>query len=285
MPKGWFFHGPSGTGKTTLAHIIARLVQGPEFPADAEPEIEEENAADNGKVADARKFAQAAEYYPSIGTYRVLIMDEMQQATPEAQNVFLKLLEDPKATTIYIFCTTDPTKIIPALRNRCLQYRLKLLNDKELMELLVRGWKRLALPEDRTEAGKLVSALLAKEVRAPRDILMALERFAGGMTASQAVQIEEDKPDYVEIAKAVLDGNWVKTSSVLKGLRSADVRGLRAVVVSFLKGELLNQPKNCTKGARLADCLDLFANTQFEDGVAFGVTTGVLWRVCSYLSF
>ncbi len=278
IPTGWLFHGPPGTGKTTLAYIISRLVQGPDFPSDFEPEIEEVNAADKGKVADAREIAASADYLPKVGKYKIVIMDEGQQMTTEAQNVFLKLLEAPLTSTIYIFCTTDPTKLIPALRSRCMSFRIPLMNDREVMELMVRGWKKLGLKEDRTEASKFIAALTSKDVRSPRDILMSLERYAGGMPIYQAVQTDDDKPEYADIAKAVVNGDWYKSQSLLSSLRSADVRGLRSVVASFLRGALLNAVEPSFAKC-VANGLIQLGSQQFEDGVAFAVTTAILYQL------
>lgn len=281
IPKGWLFVGPPGVGKTTLAHIIGRMVQGPDFPhGEQEPDIEEVNAADNGKVADARRFAQDAAFNPRIGKYRIVIMDEMQQATPEAQNVFLKLLEEPESRTVFIFCTTDPTKLIQPLKDRCLKFRLRDLDEDEISQLVGRALSQLSGKVDTSKVAACTSALMAKELRSPRNILMAIELWVGGMTLDKAVQTaNEEKVEYADIAKAVVAGDWKSAREILKTLRAADVRGLRSVVSHFLKGALLDA-RSVKEAKPLAMSLILLEGTAYEDGVAFATTVGKLYTIC-----
>lgn len=283
IPVGWMFSGPTGVGKTTLALILARLVQGPDFPADQEPDLDVVNASYFNKIDDVREMIRAAEYRPMVGRYKVVILDEAQRLTEAAQNTLLIPMDPAKegeeVSTIWMLCTTDPDKILPALRGRCLGFRLREMRDKEVHALVERGYRALHIEPTAAAAQMFISILLERNVRSPRDILMALERWAGGMEAHEAVQTEDDRPEYAEIAKAVVNGNWGGARALLKTLRSADVRGLRAVIVAFLKGALLNaeSPKQAEP---YASSLLRFEISPFEDGVAFGTTVGHLYETC-----
>ncbi len=285
IPTGWFFTGPSGTGKTTLARIVARLVQGETFPADWDVDLHEENAADNGKVADARRFAEEAEFMPRQGKYRVVIMDEMQQATPEAQNVFLKLLEDTCCRTIFVFCTTNPSKIIPALKSRCLSFVLSGLTDGDLRKLVHTAIGKLAgslffqLPGGPETERLFADLLIKKDIRSPRDILMCVERFASGMSGEEATQLDEDKPEYAEIASAVVSGDWPKARALLRTLRSGDAKGLRSIVAFFLADALLTGESGSMKDDAFSIALMRLQNNSFEDGINLRSTIGLLYHI------
>src|SRR5271166_541516 len=133
VPRGFIIKGQYGCGKTTLAHIIARYVQGAMF--DGQPDVEEVNGANYRKIDDMRQLAERAGTYPMLGTYKVVILDECQQLTKEAQQILLKELEVPMSPTVWILCTTDPEKINQGVRDRCFPVEVVGLNAEERHEL------------------------------------------------------------------------------------------------------------------------------------------------------
>jgi len=205
VPRGFIIKGQYGCGKTTLAHIIARYVQGAMF--DGQPDVEEVNGANYRKIDDMRQLAERAGTYPMLGTYKVVILDECQQLTKEAQQILLKELEVPMSPTVWILCTTDPEKINQGVRDRCFPVEVVGLNAEERHELLVRAaevTKRTAPFKD------LEEELTKAEISSPRKILMAFESYNAGTEAKAAAASmhHERLPELFDIAMGAVYGKW-----------------------------------------------------------------------------
>lgn len=300
VPRGFLIKGPYGCGKTTLAHIIARYIQGPLF--DGEPCVQEKNSAYHRKLDEMRTLADSAGSYPMIGTYNVIILDECQQITKDAQQVLLKELEVPKSPTVWILCTTDPEKVNEGIRSRCFTIEVQAMTTENRNRLIDRAAEKVGFTGNTND---LKAATLKGKVTSPRKILMAFETYCNGTPAEQAVaQMSLNiAPEYFEIAFAVCFGSWSKPSfnggkplgQMLKELderlkkkpapaegveekedaieeddldtKSDAARATRAVVGAFLKGQILPSYKGTTlkykeptKSDRACKALQVLAN-------------------------
>ena len=158
MSQAYLFSGTHGTGKTSTARILAKAVncmegepgtpgadlgEGRTIPcghcANCEAIREgrfvdciELDAASNNGVDDLRSIIEMVKYPPTVGRYKVYIIDEVHMLSQAAENAFLKTLEEPPEHAIFILATTDPQKVRSTIRSRCMQLNFKRVTESEL---------------------------------------------------------------------------------------------------------------------------------------------------------
>ena len=115
----YLFTGGRGTGKTTLARILAKSLDV------SDHDIVEMDAASNRGVDDVRQLREAVQTLPMESTYKVFIIDEVHMLTKEAFNALLKTLEEPPKHVLFILATTELDRVPDTIRSRCQVYRLK----------------------------------------------------------------------------------------------------------------------------------------------------------------
>jgi len=187
------FFGPPGTGKTTFARIVARDLQGRDFPSDCDPDVMEINAADLTGVDSIRVLLERTVCYPfPPNKYRVIILDEAQQLSSSAQNMLLKPFEDRNSVNVWIVCTTDRGKLIQPLQDRCTIIRLRPLSADERLQLINRANQGLFPPDENIEGESLqtfIDEVQNKELDIPRNIVKALQAWHEGLPANEAVEL------------------------------------------------------------------------------------------------
>ena len=135
----YLFTGTRGTGKTTMARLLAKglncLAEGGRPCGACENclsiqsgtfvDVIEIDAASHNGVADVREIVSSVIYPPTVGRKRVYIIDEAHQLSNSANNAFLKTLEEPPENTVFILATTEPGKMLATIRSRCLMFEFK----------------------------------------------------------------------------------------------------------------------------------------------------------------
>lgn len=129
IPQAILLHGPYGTGKTSIARMLANLL------ASNPSDINEMNAAASRGIDDIRDIADST-MFSGLGGNKVYVVDELHQMTTPAQSAFLKVLEDPKPGIYFILCTTDFAKLLDTIRSRCTKIEVRLLNEDAALNLI-----------------------------------------------------------------------------------------------------------------------------------------------------
>ena len=149
ISHAYLFCGPRGTGKTTIAKIIARLVNCDNL-VDGNPcgkcynclnylnsnDIVEIDAASNNGVDEIRELRDKINLVPSNAKYKVYIIDEVHMLTTQAFNALLKTLEEPPSHVIFILAATEPSKIPLTIASRCQKFRFSKIDDAKIVARL-----------------------------------------------------------------------------------------------------------------------------------------------------
>jgi len=145
------FTGPRGTGKTTIARILAKAMncqQGPtvspcnvcrscmEITSGQAVDVLESDGASNNSVDQVRDLRDNVRYMPSHSRYKIYIIDEVHMLTAAAFNALLKTLEEPPAHVLFMFATTEPQKIPLTILSRCQRHDLRRIDTRSILEHL-----------------------------------------------------------------------------------------------------------------------------------------------------
>jgi len=147
IAHGYIFSGQRGTGKTTIARILARCLnctQGPtvtpcgecasclEIAGGGAPDVIEIDAASNRGINEMRELRENVRYQPVRDRYKIFIVDEAHQITNEAFNALLKTIEEPPPWAVFVLCTTEAHKIPATIASRCQHFSFQSVDFEDL---------------------------------------------------------------------------------------------------------------------------------------------------------
>jgi DNA polymerase-3 subunit gamma/tau len=187
VAHGYIFSGQRGTGKTTVARILARClncIQGPtptpcgvcsscvEITAGNSVDVLEIDAASNRGINEMREIRENVRYRPARDRYKIFIIDEAHQITKEAFNALLKTLEEPPEWVVFILCTTEAHEIPNTIASRCQHFSFRSVDFADLMDRI-----RYIAEQEQIEAGDEVLSVIAQAGEGSvRDSLSALDQ-------------------------------------------------------------------------------------------------------------
>ena len=225
VSQSYLFAGTRGTGKTTTARILAKAVNctcsdpGVDLPcgecancrAITEGrflDVVELDAASNNGVESLRQITESVQYPPTVGKYKVYIIDEAHMLTDSAENAFLKTLEEPPAHVIFILATTNPEKIKATIKSRCLTLNFRHVSENDLLD----GMRRICQKKAINIEEDALAVIARKADGSVRDALSLLEQCinAGDELITRELVLEytggAGDDFYIELTDAIRAG-------------------------------------------------------------------------------
>ncbi|GHC11656.1 DNA polymerase III subunit gamma/tau [Cerasicoccus arenae] len=232
IAHAYLFVGPRGTGKTTTARIFAKALNAEGGPAvapdDTTPisqsildgscmDVIEIDGASNGSVDQIRDLREECQYSPTVGQFKIYIIDEVHMLSNAAWNALLKTLEEPPAHVKFIFATTEANKVLPTVVSRCQRFEFRPIPDEKIIERL----RMIADTDDiKVDAGalKAIARMADGGMRDAQSILDQLISFCGNdITEEKALDV------YGLAAPAMID-------QMVRAIAAADYQALFAAI-------------------------------------------------------
>ncbi len=271
----YLFSGPRGTGKTSTARILAKVLNCA-APVDGEPcgkceacvavaegrvvdWLLEQDAASKSKVDDMRDLLERVPLGTS-GNRKVIILDEVHMLSQGAENALLKTLEEPPSHVVFVLATTDPQKVRPTILSRTQHYEFRLLPPEVLGDHVRHLIADAALGIDAADVDAAVDHVVRSGQGSARDTLSALDQVA----ALGEVVDEAQPVDAVLDALCERDAGRVLVAVADALAAGRDPRTLGENLIAALRDAFLSlmgaadahlAPAAATRAARVADAL------------------------------
>lgn len=206
IPHAFLFAGPKGTGKTSAARILAKMIncESKNPPCDkceqcvsiskgTNVDVIEMDAASHRGIDDIRELREAVKLSPALAKKKVYIIDEAHMLTTEASNALLKTLEEPPSHVVFILATTNPEKLISTIRSRATTINFTKATPHEIKSSLARVAK-------------------GENVKVDEKVLLRIANFAGGAFRDAVKLFEQMTSEGIKFDEESLDEYLVKSS-------------------------------------------------------------------------
>jgi DNA polymerase-3 subunit gamma/tau len=257
LAHAYLFSGLRGAGKTTTARIFAKALQCDKGPTsnpcdlcencimaneNRHIDIIEMDAASNRKIEDIRELIEHTKYQPSIGKYKIFIIDEVHMLTNEAFNALLKTLEEPPEYVKFIMATTDPLKLPATILSRVQHFRFNKIKDNIIHNYLIK-----ILVNENVDFNEEALRLIIKSAKGSvRDSLTLLDQaiaFSKGKIELDSVvdMLGVVNPEIINsLFESIKVADKKEIKKTVKEIKDYDIESILDEVVLYLKEALFN---------------------------------------------
>jgi len=258
-PHSILLTGPSGCGKTTIARILRRAVKC------HKNDLNEMDCADFRGIDMVREIKSHLHKAPIGGKSRVWIIDECHKLTNDAQNAFLKILEDTPSHVYFFLATTEPEKLKNTIRTRCTQLAVRSLTNKQITSLLEGVCKKeeIALPEDARDAIILHSDGSARKAL----VLLEQVRHLEEDDMIEAIESTTAKDTQTNLVRLLMNprSKWPEVAKAVKEVPTEDAERVRRGVLGYARAILLSGGKMSERAYLV---IDTFRDNYYDTGNA-----------------
>ena len=277
LAHAYLFAGPRGTGKTTMAKLLAKALNCDEgighqcnecknckaIIEGTHPDVLELDAASNNGVDEIRELIDKVKYGTILGRYKVYIIDEVHMLSTGAFNALLKTLEEPPEHVIFILATTEPYKILPTILSRCQRYDFTKLSDKDIKARLKSVLEKEGVAYNE-EAIDIIISLADGGMRDALSILDQVLAYSGNKLEVQDILdifALESKEEKIGLLNAIIDKD---VSDVLSRINryvslGTDIKRLTDDLLLILKDILIYQ------SSRNISCLEVLNQQEAQE--------------------
>lgn len=258
-PHAILFSGPSGCGKTTLARILCAKIG-----CHANDLIEMDSASFRG-IDSMREIRGRVGLSPTNGKVRVWLLDELHQMTRDAQNAFLKLLEEPPRHVFFFLATTDPGKLLPTIRTRCTEIKLQRI----LASDLVTAVKRIEAKEGKELSEDVRDKLVEVADGSARKAIVLLNQIIDLEDEEEQMAVlssPDAEKQAIDIARALLKPHtkWPEVAGLLKECKE-EAEDIRRLILGYATSVLLGGGKLAGRAFFL---IEAFRDNFYDSGRA-----------------
>lgn len=234
LPNAFLFSGLRGSGKTTAARVLAASLNCSSINAPtltpcgechscrgiwngSSLDVLEVDAAVHNGVDEIRELIQNCQLSTFAGRFKIIILDECHQLTKAGQNAFLKTLESPPPSVVFVLATTEPNKLLDTIISRCIHLRFKAIGTDDLCDRL----SKIAALENLTVSHDAVTLLAQSCDGSLREALQLLDQFAGDDITLEGIREALGLPraDLMQkLVGAILAANYAECLDLIKAV-------------------------------------------------------------------
>ncbi len=257
IPRTWLLTGESGTGKTTVARIMKTELKC------SNADFHEFNASNTRGIDTIREISSIARLAPMDSDCKIFLLDECHMLTPQAMQSALKMLEDTPSNTFFFLATTNPEKLLKAIKTRCTLIKMKTLSYKVIVKYLAEITHKEGIEGYPTN---ILTAIAKASQGSCREAVKILDQVIDIEEDDKALSAIEsslgDESSIADLCKALIKGSeWKVINTILDELEM-EPEAARHVILSWFSKTLSNGDE------RVADMMEMFLDNFYDSGKA-----------------